>query len=279
LISALPAVVFCSPKSITTITSSPKDRTTVAKPKIDELLIESALQPDLCQRLLESPDEVFQIYDLTVEERELLRRPDHRLLPLLGAALERRMKSPAPPAMDEIPADVASMPMPAGEAPAVPVAPAEESAARALPDSLMALTVVPCALRENGQFKGISYVLWVNPLTDGIDPASLPSPAGTVLPGEPLAPLYAVIRIAAVQSQNAYGNPQLGMWGSFLPASSVTLPPPPESSGDIDASPFKSPLDSAPVEAAVAAVRNASSSEKYNRLVDLLHALHQGDVR
>jgi len=235
----------------------------VAKPKIDQLLIESALQPDLCRRLRESPDEVVESFDLTEEEKDILRRPDHRLLPLLGAALARQMQSPGP----------------AEEAPAVAAAPPTAIEARTLPDTLMVLTVVPCALRENGQFKGITYAVWVNPLPEGADPARLPPPAGAVLPGQPLAPLYAVIQISAVQSQDAAGNPQLGLWGSFRQSSNVSVPPPPESAGEIAASPFKSPLDSAPVQAAVAAVRKASSGEKYDRLVDLLHVLHTGDVR
>jgi len=272
-------MVFYSPKSIAIIAPSPRrEGIAVAKPKIDELLIQSALVPDLCRRLLETPDEVFEDYDLTVEERELLRRPDHRLLPLLGAAVERRIKSAAPP--DEInPRGEADSAAATEEFTVEPLPPAPASAAPALPDSLMALTVVPCALQENGQFKGISYVLWVNPMAEGTDPATLPSPAGTVLPGQPLAPLHAVIRISAVQSKDASGNLQLGMWGSFLPASSIALPPPAESAGNAVASPFKSPFDSASVKAAVAAVRNASSSEQYDRLADLLHTLHQGDVR
>jgi len=249
----------------------------VAKPKIDELLIQSALQPDLCRRLHESPDEVFPDFDLTVEERELLRRSDHLLLPLLGAALERQMQSSAG-VTTRNPVDDASSTSPWEEA-AVPNAPPSPVAAHALPDSLMALTVVPCALRENGQFKGISYVLWVNPLAEGVDPASLPPPAGTVLPGEPLPPLHAVIRISAVQSADAAGNPQLGMWGSFLPAPGATLPPPPEISGDPDVSPFASGAESAEVKTAVAAVRTASTSERYDRLADLLHTLHGGGVR
>jgi hypothetical protein len=251
----------------------------VVKPKIDELLIASALQPDVCRRLRESPDEVFQSFDLTVEERETLRRPDHRLLPLLGAALERQMKSPCPSMAKACPELVEGMAMPPEEAPALAAAPPTAVEAHALPDTLMALTVVPCALYEDGLFKGISYVIWVNPLAEGADPASLPPPAGAVLPGQPLAPLHAVIRISAVQSQDAAGNPQVGMWGSFLQPSNVSVPPPPESAGEVGTSPFKTPLDSPQVQAATAAVRRASSGEKYDRLVDLLHVLHQGDVR
>ena len=37
------------------------------------------------RRLLESPEEVFQEFDLTEEERDLLRRPDHRLLRFVGS--------------------------------------------------------------------------------------------------------------------------------------------------------------------------------------------------
>ena len=242
----------------------------MAKPQIDALLIESALQPDLCRRLRESPDEVFANFDLTVEERELLRRPDHRLLPLAGST-ERQMKSSGPV--------VAKTVIPAEEVPTVTTVPSASVETRPLPDTLIALTVVPCALRENGQFKGISYVMWVNPLPEGADPASLPPPAGAAFPGEPLAPLHAVIRISAVQSQDAAGNSQLSMWGSFQPSPSASSPPPPESSGEVEASPFKTPLDSPPVQAAVTAVRNAPSGEKYDRLVDLLRVLHQGDVR
>ena len=249
----------------------------MAKPKIDELLIQSALQPDLCRRLQESPDEVFQDFDLTVEERELLRRPDHRLLPLLGAAIERRMHSSAGVTeRNSVNDGISTSPL---EEAAVPEAPPSPVAARALPDSLMGLTIVPCALRESGQFKGISYVLWVNPLAEGIDPATLPPPAGTVLPGEPLSPLHAIIRISAVKSADGAGNTQLAIWGSFLPTPGATLSPPPESSGDPDASPFKSSLNSAEVKTAVAAVRTASTSERYNRLADLLHTLHGGGVR
>ena len=54
---------------------------------VSRLLIASALEPEMRRRVAESPEEVFQEFDLTEEERELLRHPDHRLLRLLGAAL------------------------------------------------------------------------------------------------------------------------------------------------------------------------------------------------
>ena len=263
--------MVCYPKRCTLNASSPRDDATVAKPGIDQLLIRSVLELDLCRRLRENPEEVFKEFDLTAEECEVLRQPDHRLLPLLGAALARQMKS-VPPA-DRGPA------LPAVPPTEVKTSTLSDAVPQALPETLLALTVLPCALHEDGQFKGITYVIWANPLQEGIDPSTLTPPAGTEFPGQPLAPLRAVVRICAVQSQDASGSPQLSMWGSFQAAPGASLLPPPESAGEPDAAPFKSPLASAPVQAAVAAVRQAASSERYDRLVDLLHALHQGDVR
>ena len=58
-----------------------------AKTGISRLLIASAIDPDVYRRLLESPEETFDEFDLADEDRELLRHPDHRLLRVLGAAL------------------------------------------------------------------------------------------------------------------------------------------------------------------------------------------------
>jgi len=241
----------------------PEGATNLPKPGIDQLLIESALQPELRRRLLESPDEVLRDFDLSEEEKEILRRPDDRLLPLLGAALARQMESSGP----------------LGEAPSVSPAPPGLIEARPLPDTWLALTVVPCAHYEEGHLKGISYVVWANPIPEGGDPATLPPPAGVVLPGQPLAPLYAVIQLSAVQTQDAAGNPQVGLWASLRQSSNVAAPPPPQTAGDPKASPFGSRLDSPQVQAAVAAVREAASGERRNRLIDLMRVLHSGDVR
>jgi hypothetical protein len=235
----------------------------MSKPGIDQLLIESALQPDLRRRLMESPDEVFADFELSEEEKEILRRPDHRLLALLGAALKRQTESAGP-----------AREAPSGEPPRPALI-----QSRTLPDMCMALTVVPCALSENGQFKGVTYVVWANPLPEGGDPATLPPPAGMVLPGQPLAPLYAVFQLSAVQSQDAGGNLQVGLWASLRRSSNVVPSPPPETAGEPAAPPFGSRLDSGQVKAAAAAVRQASREERYDRLVDLMCVLRRGDVR
>jgi hypothetical protein len=134
-----------------------------------------------------------------------------------------------------------------------------------VPDILVALTVVPCA-RADG---GYSYAVWVNPLAEGADPASLPPPPGAALPGTPLAPLHVVIQIAAIEIPDASGRPQVGLTASLRQSSNITGPPP-ESAG--------SAKRSEAVDAAVAAVRNSPGEERYDRLVDLLRVLRGGAV-
>ena len=108
-----------------------------SKPGISQLLIASAMDADLCRRLLESPEETFQDFDLTEDEKELLRRPDQRMLHLFGVALaQQRELSPSH----------------AQEASIAAPQPHAIVEARTLPAISLALTLVPCAQYENGQF-------------------------------------------------------------------------------------------------------------------------------
>jgi hypothetical protein len=236
----------------------------MSKPGIDQLLIASALQPDLRQRVLDNPDEAFLDFDLTEEQKDILRQPDHRLLRLLGETLARQAE-PASPQPETL----------ADEPPPHPVI-----QARSLPDMLLALTIVPYAQIEDGQIKRFLYGVWVNPLAEGADPASLPlPPTNAGVPGQALPPSHVVIQFSAVQLEGAAHNPQVGLWASLRQSSNVTAPPPAESAGRPDAPPFGSDLHAEEVQAAVAAVRNASSAERYERVIDLMRTLRGGEVR
>lgn len=229
------------------------------KPGVSQLLIASAMDADLRRRLLESPDETFQDFDLTEEEKDLLRHPDQRLLRLFGAALAERQESSPPAETVQRPITVVL--------------------ARSLPSISLAVTLVPCAQYENAQLKQFAYALWVNPLAEGADPASLPPPSGATLPGQPLTPLHAVIQVSAVQLQDRDGKPQVALTASLRQAYNVTSPPPPESAGVPETGPFGSDLRSVEVIAAVAAVHDASREDRYARLIDLIRTLKGGDVR
>ena len=220
----------------------------ISRPGIDRLLIASALDGDLRRRLLDTPDEVFPEFDLTEDEKDILRSPDRRLLPLLGAALARQ-----------------SATAPAPDTPADQRQPHAAVDARMLPDVSLALTLVPCAQFENGRIVKVVYAAWVNPLPEGVDPASLPPPAGAALPGKPLAPLHAVIQVSVVETQGA-----IGLSAALLQSSNMSAPPArPPVAGD---------LRSASVETAIAAVRSASGQDRRARIIELLRALRGGEI-
>jgi hypothetical protein len=221
----------------------------ISRPGIDRLLIASALDGDVRRRLLDTPDDVFPEFDLTEEEKDILRAPDQRLLPLLGAALARQSA-----------ATVLVPDTPTGQR-----QPDAAVDALTLPDISLALTIVPCAHYENGRIAKVVYAAWVNPLPEGVDPATLPPPAGAALPGKPLVPLHAVIQVSVVETQGA-----IGLSAALLQSSNMSAPPPqPPLAGD---------LDSPSVQTAIAAVRSASSQDRRARIVELLRALRGGEV-
>jgi hypothetical protein len=228
-----------------------------SKPGINQLLVASALNADLLRELLEHPDAVFQRFDLTVEEKALLRQPDHRLLPLLGAALAQEHLNSAPAAPTSQPHAVFE--------------------AQALPDIFLGLTLVPCARYEDGRVDAISYAVWVNPLAPGVDPASLPLPQGAVFPGQPLTPLHALIQVSSLRLQDSAGVPQIGLSAFFRQSSNITAPPPPESAGRPDGLPFESDRTDH-VRTAVAAVHAAPPDRKYHQLINLLGVLRRSST-
>ena len=96
------------------------------------------------------------------------------------------------------------------------------TASAPLPDLSLVLTLVACALYDGGELRKFAYAAWVSPLPEGADPEALPPPPGTVLPGKPLPPLRAVVRVSAIQMQDAAGNPLVGLSASLLRRPSLT---------------------------------------------------------
>jgi hypothetical protein len=243
-----------------------KDRPTMnpAKTGISRLLTASAIDPDVYRRLLESPEATFDAFDLADEDRELLRHPDHRLLRVLGAALAQE-NAPASAAVS-----VATMAAPpAVTRPGAP--PGMPTASAPLPDVSLVLTLVPCALYDGEELRNFAYATWVSPLPEGADPEALPPPPGIVLPGKPLPPLRAVVRVSAIQMQDAAGNPLVGLSASLLQSTNMSALPPPEAAGNPAA--IGRDLSAAEVQAAIAAVRCAPAGARYGKLIELLRVL------
>jgi hypothetical protein len=146
------------------------------------------------------------------------------------------------------------------------------TASAPLPDMSLVLTLVPCALYDGGELRSFAYAAWVSPLPEGADPEALPPPPGTVLPGKPLPPLRAVVRVSAIQMQDAAGNPLVGLSASLLQSTNMSALPPPEAAGNPAA--IGRDLSAAEVQAAIAAVRCASAGARYGKLIELLRVLH-----
>ncbi len=229
-----------------------------AKTGIARLLIASAIDADVYRRLLESPEATYEEFDLAEEDRELLRHPDHRLLRVLGAALaEESTSTSSSPAVETT---QTSMP------------PKLSLASAPLPDISLVLTLVPCAIYDGAELRNFAYAAWVNPLAEGADPQALPPPPGTVLPGKPLAPLHAVVRVSAIQMQDAAGKPLVGLSASLLQSTNMLAAPPPETACNPAAlAPVRATDE---VQAAIAAVRRAPAENRYGELIKLLRALH-----
>jgi hypothetical protein len=240
-----------------------------AKASIFRLLIASAIDPDVYRRLLESPEETFDEFALADDDRELLRHPDHRLLRVLGAALaeeDATASAAASVATMAAPPAVTGAPLAGATRPGAP------AASEPLPNMSLVLTLVPCALYEGEQLCNFAYAAWVSPLPEGADPEGLPPPPGTVLPGKPLPPLRAVVRVSAIQMQDAAGNPLVGLSASLLQSTNMSAPPPPETAGNPAA--IGRDLSAAEVQSAIAAVRCALAGSRYGKLIELLRVLH-----
>ena len=183
------------------------------KPGVEKLLIAAALDSALAQRLTDSPDEVFAAFELTEEEEDILRRRDGRLLALLGQAVKSAGAEQGPRAHE----NVASIP------PIPPIAGFTQ-----LPDMRLVLTVVPVLLAGDGPSRGLTFAAWVTPLADGADADSLPAPDGVELPGQPLAPLRAIVQVTAQQLPDSGGVPQVGLSAMLLRSSNMSAPAAPQ---------------------------------------------------
>jgi len=239
----------------------------VAKSGISRLLIASAIDAGIYRRLVESPEEIFDEFEIPCEDRELLRQPDHRLLRLLGAAL---VEERAPTTAAGVATTAATSAVPGAIPPSAP--PHTLPASASLPEMSLVLTLVPCAIYDGDELKSFAYATWVSPLADGADPETLPPPPDTVLPGKPLPPLRAVMRVSAIQFQDAGGNPLVGLSVALLQSTNMSAPPLPSAAGNPAAT---SRNHSTPeVQSAIAAVRCALVEARYGKLIELLRVLH-----
>ncbi len=242
------------------------------KPGIEELLIGCVLDPLLLRQLRESPESVFSDYELSDRAREILTSPDERLLELLGESVKGQSTE----------GEGNESQTPAPQEQTNPVA-AGDRATRmvSLPESRLALRVVPYAQQaaesaDESPAVFVNYAGHLDPLPEGLELQDLPEVPTAATDGEQLPPLSVVVGVQPTVWTDDSGNRQITFSVSARLPHETALQQtnePAEASAGIRLSPWPRDVDSPAVNAAAAQVREASSDERYQRLLELIDVM------
>ena len=223
-------------------------------------LVRAVLDETFRDLALSNPQRAFEGFDLTEEEKEILRGRDHRVLGLLGDAV--RLQEPvAEPTLEK--------------APPTPVAPTLPG----LPEVKFLLRLIPQAVPSPGSDPKVSYAASLHPWPADDEPKGGSNSAAPTENGAEAAEVRWLIRIApeVVESRDtglavAYSasiHPVTAEVDETGPADRAA---PPEAAG----SPWNHHLDSPAARAAAKAVQSADPSQRYAKLLELVNALQTG---
>ena len=250
----------------------------MAKPDIRELLINCVLDPELLRRMRKAPDAVLNDYDVSDRAAEILLSPDARLLELLGEAVGQEHMAHSVEATEPPDVDVSES----------RDTDADSSAVRTLPQSRLALRLVPYAQQAAGPTGDapeiiVNYAGHLDPLPEGAGLDDLQEVPQAVTDGQQLPPVSVVVSVQPTVWTDDAGNQQMTFSVSAqLPQDAVEQP-----SGevpDVSLSPWRHDLESPAVKAAADNVQVAEESDRYQRLRELIDAMvtptpTAGDVR
>jgi hypothetical protein len=241
------------------------------KPGIEELLIACVLDPQLLNRLRESPDSVFADYELSDQVRELLVSPNQRLLELLGKVVHQQAGDQQFPVMNE-PAQM----------------PANETAVRpppfSLPESRLALRLVPYLQRAaatesatDGHLQlSVNYVGHLDSLPPGRSLEELPGVPPADVRGQTLPPLSLIVAVQAQVWTDEAGSQQITFSISArLPQDSAASQPSDsvDESAAQDLTPWRHDVNSSAIKAAAARVHGAQKEDRRQRLLELIDVM------
>jgi len=225
-------------------------------------LVRAVLDEAFRDLALSNPQRAFEGFDLTDEEKEILRGRDHRVLGLLGDAV-RPQEPVAEPPLEK--------------APPTPVAPTLPS----LPEVKLLLRLVPQAVPSPGSEPKVSYAASLHPWPADDKPEGGPNSAAPTENGAEAAAAEVrwLIRIApeVVESRDtglavAYSASIHPVTAEIDETGPADRAAPPEAGG----SPWNHHLDSPAARAAAKAVQSADPSQRYAKLLELVHALQTG---
>ncbi len=245
------------------------------KPGIKDLLIRCVLEPELLQALRESPENLFDDFDIDNRAREILSSPDARLLELLGEAVGHRTNEPTPASKED----------PKRESSQQTVALHEAGGVTLLPQSRIALRLVPYvqhAPPSTGDAPEVivNYAGHLDPLPGCVELGDLPEVPAAVTDGQQLPPVSVVVGVQPTVWTDDAGNRQMTFSVSArLPQDGVNEDV--GDSTDVRLSPWRHDVDSSEAKSAADRVREAEPGDRYRRLRDMVDVMvgSPGDAR
>jgi hypothetical protein len=228
-----------------------------------DFLVRTVLDEAFRELALTDPERAFQGFDLSHEQKEILRRRDHRLLGLLGDAVAPTETCPEPPVKQKH-----------GE----PVA----AAAPSLPEVKLLLRLVPQVTQSRDSDPNISYAASLHPYPGEIeqttDPDTTEQPQQAA--GCALDELRWIIRFVPTILGSGDAGTTVAYAASIHPWTSETDPigsqigePGPA----LASPPWNHHVASSAAKDAARAVQAAAPSRRYEKLLELVHALQTGD--
>lgn len=242
----------------------------MTRPGMHELLIRAVLDETFRASLQTDFDTVVDGFDVSDEDREILRQPDERFLRLLGEAIRStHPASNSPTGLDKTQMDNEA-PLADDDAGANPPTPVAFS----LPEIVLLLRVFPSVhVTPEGELN-MAYAASVDPLPEGRAPDDIPRPDFD-LPGQEVDSLANIVRIRPTAIYDESGRVTVRFSATMHPA----LPPEAMSSqGSTSRPPWHHHVDSESAREAAAEVRAAPPDKRYARLLDLVDALQRGDA-
>jgi len=231
-----------------------------------DFLIRTVLDEHFRELAVADPHRAFEGYDLSDRERGILLARDGRLLGLLGEAVEQDEASVEPPQGD------------VGAATAAPPSPG-------LPEVKLLLRLTPFVAQDPQSGPKISYEASLHPWPDDRDPTSGDARRGQKNEPDSDGPPTEIRWMVRVVPTTV-GSHKSGLVVSYsasihpVAADADEVRPSAEAPTSKPASPpWNHHVESSAARAAARAVRACDTGQRYERLLELIHALQTGDER
>ena len=222
-----------------------------------DFLIRTVLDEQFRELAVADPHRAFEGYDLSDRQREILLARDGRLLGLLGEAMEQDEASVQPPHGD-VGAATSASPSPG------------------LPEVKLLLRLTPFVAQGPQSGSIVSYEASLHSWPD--DRGQKNEPDGDGPPTE----MRWMVRVVPTTVGSQKNGLVVSYSASIHPvaADADGVPPSAEAPASTPASPpWNHHVESSAARAAARAVRACDADQRYERLLELIHALQTGDER